>query len=105
MGEVREEDQGADLLPGGGQEEPRAHAGTDRPVAGQDQVLQEADRGGRGLLHSTWPSTDRCRVTWLVPRRELMSMNKLLPRPRLDPALHLLHLCKMTAAKILFNSS
>merc|ERR1712039_22913 len=27
---------------------PRANAGSDRPAAGQGEVLQEADRGGRG---------------------------------------------------------
>merc|ERR1719394_346858 len=46
--EVREDDQGVHLPDGGGQEEPREDAGAGRPAAGQDQVVQEADRGGRG---------------------------------------------------------
>merc|ERR1711971_9470 len=44
----REAHQGADLPAGRGQEEPREDAGPDRSAPGQDQVLQEADRGGRG---------------------------------------------------------
>merc|ERR1712107_918256 len=46
--EVREAHQGADLPAGRGQEEPREDAGSHRPAAGQDQVLQETDRGGGG---------------------------------------------------------
>merc|ERR1712223_1352100 len=40
--------QGADLRRRRGPQEPRADAGSDRPAAGQGEVLQEADRGGRG---------------------------------------------------------
>merc|ERR1712181_110238 len=40
--------QGADLPAGRGQEEPREDAGSHRSAPRQDQVLQEADRGGRG---------------------------------------------------------
>merc|ERR1711934_371649 len=42
----------------GGQEEPREDARSDRPAARQDQVLQEADRGGGG---------DRCPQPCQVP--------------------------------------
>ena len=37
-----------ELPAGRGPQEPREDAGPDRPAAGQDQVVQEADRGGGG---------------------------------------------------------
>merc|ERR1712223_1755114 len=40
--------QGADLRRRRGPQEPRANAGSYRPAAGQGEVLQEANRGGRG---------------------------------------------------------